>query len=113
MEDQSTIRVASERSEPQGLTIPDLLMLMMGFDLAFSLPQLHHLDDAMMELGGFKIPMPGWSAEFLVLQEVAMKSGLVVVPVILARRVRYGGLPRPADWLALLVALPWFRDAVF
>lgn len=112
MDHLAAIRGASERREPQGLNMVDLSMLVVGFALAFSLPQLHHLDDGSMWIGATKIPMPGGSAEFLVLQEWAMKGGLVVVPVILARRSRDGGLPRPADWLAIFVALPWAREAL-
>jgi hypothetical protein len=30
----------------------------------------------------------------------------------MARRVRYGGLPHPAEWLAILIALLWIHEAV-
>jgi hypothetical protein len=112
MEDRPAIPGSRGRCEPRRLTLADLLMLIVGFALAFSLPQLHHLDDALMMIGAVRIQMPGWSAHLLVLREVAMKCGMIVVPVIVARRARYGGLPHPADWLAILVALPWVHEAV-
>src|SRR4051794_9975675 len=112
MDDVPTTSGPHPPREPRWLTLADLLMLIAGFALAFSLPRLHHLDDALIWIGAQSIPLPGWPGQFLIVGEVAMKCGLIVVPAILARRIRYGGLPHPADWLAVLVALPWAHEAV-
>jgi len=96
-------RTVGVRREPARPTLADLLMLVAGFALSFSLPRLYHLTD---RIAVGNVPMPGWVAYLFVAQEAAMRGGLVLSPVILARRFRYGGLPRPADWLALLAGLP-------
>jgi hypothetical protein len=56
--------------------------------------------------------MPGWFACLYALREAAMKGGLVLVPVIVARRAVYGGLPRSADWLAILLGLPLLHEII-
>jgi hypothetical protein len=109
MEDTCAIRGSRERREPTSITLADLSSLVVGAALAFSLPQLHHPTDR-ISIGN--IPMPGWVACLFVIGEVAMKAGLALTPVIVARRVRYGGLPGPADWLAILVGLALLHEVV-
>jgi hypothetical protein len=87
---------------PTPLTLADLSMLVVGFAVVFSLPQLHYPSDRVTI---DNISMPGWIAWLIVIQEVALKGGLVLAPVIVARCARYGELPRPADWSAILLGL--------
>ncbi len=113
MDDTCAIRGPTERREPTSVTLADLSSLVIGVALALSLPQLHHPTDQISIYGtGWVNPMPGWVACLFVIGEVAMKAGLALTPVIVARRVRYGGLPRPADWLAILVGLALLREVV-
>ena len=84
-------------------------MLVVGFALAFSLPRLYHLADR-ISIGS--LPMPGWVVCLFVIREAAMKGGLALAPVIVARRARYGGLPRPSDWLAILIVLPLLHEVI-
>lgn len=109
MEDPDTNPRASGRNEPTSFSLADLSMLVIGFALAFSLPQLHHLAD---RITIYDLPMPGWVVCLLAFREAAMKGGLILAPVIVARRAQYGGLPRSADWLAILVVLPLLHELI-
>jgi hypothetical protein len=109
MDDTCAIRRPREWREPTSITLADLSSLVVGAALVFRLPQLHHPTDR-IRIGNF--PMPGWVACLFVIGEVGMKAGLAVTPVIMARRVRYGGLPRPADWLAILFGLALLHEVV-
>jgi hypothetical protein len=109
MDDTCAIRGSRERREPTSITLADLSSLVVGAALTFTLPQLHHPTDQ-VSIGN--LPMPGWVACLFVIGEVAMKAGLALTPVIVARRVRYRGLPRPVDWLAILVGLALLHEVV-
>jgi hypothetical protein len=109
MDGECAMQEAREPSEPISITLAELSALVLGSALAFSLPQMHLLTDQ-ITIGN--IPMPEWVAWLFVIGEVAMKVGLAFTPVILARRARYGGLPRPAEWLSILVALALLHEVV-
>jgi hypothetical protein len=80
---------STERREPISITLADLLALVVGSALAVSLPQLHWPSDR-IAIGN--VPVPGWFAWLFVIAEAAMKVCLALIPVILGRRARYGGL---------------------
>lgn len=109
MVDTDTNRPPRDQHETTSLTLADLSMLVVGFALAFSLPRLYHLADR-ITIGNS--PMPGGVVYLFVIREAAMKGGLVLAPVILARRARFGGLPRPADWMAILIVLPLLDEVI-
>ena len=109
MDSQWPLQKTSERLEPISITLADLMMLVFGSAVAISLPQMHFPAD---RIAIDNIPMPGWVPWLFVIGEVAMKVGLALIPVILGRRARYGGLPRPADWLAILVGLSLLHEIV-
>ena len=109
MDGQYAIEEARERREPVSVTLADLSMLVLGSALVTSLPQMHRPAD---RIAIANIPMPGWIAWLFVLAEVAMRVGLALAPVIVTRRARYGGLPRPADWLSILVGLQLLYDEI-
>lgn len=91
-----------DHGEPTGVTMTDLVAVVAGSALAFAsgwyseLPQLR-------TLGGR--PAPSWFVASIYLQEILHKGCLAMIPVILARRIRYGGPIRPAEFLALTVGL--------
>jgi hypothetical protein len=93
---------STERREPIWLTLADLCALVLGCALALFLPQMHFPTDR-VAVAGF--PMPNWVVWLFVIAKFAMRAGLALTPVIVARRARYGGVPRPADWLAVAVGL--------
>jgi hypothetical protein len=103
------IHNAGRRPEPRSMMLADLLALILGSAFAVYLPQIHFPRDR-ITIGNF--PMPEWIAWHFVITEVLMKVGLALVPVILARRARYGGLPTAADWLPIVVALPLLDEIV-
>jgi hypothetical protein len=109
MDGECAMQEATERSEPISITLADLSALVFGSALAISLPRMHLLTDR-ITIGN--IPMPGWVAWLFVIGEAAMRVGLAFIPVILARRARYGGLPRPAEWLSILVALALLQEVI-
>jgi hypothetical protein len=109
MDDTNAVRGKTERREPVSVTLADLSALVVGSALAFSLPQLHYPTD---RITIDKIPMPVWVTYLFVIAEVAMKCGLALAPVIVARRARYGGLPRPADWLSILVGTALLHEVI-
>ena len=99
----------SERREPIWLTVADLSMLVIGVALAIYLREMHFPSDR-IKIGN--ISMPGWVPWLFVIEEVAMKTGLALAFVIMARRARYGGLPKPGDWLAIAVGLTLLLEAM-
>lgn len=109
MDGQYTIEDAKERREPVSVTLADLSMLVLGAASAMSLPLLHRPAD-LIAIGG--TAMPGWIAWLFVIAEFAMRVGLAIAPVIVARRARYGGLPTPAEWLSILVGLQLLHDEI-
>jgi hypothetical protein len=91
------------------MTLADLSALILGSALAVYLPQMHFPHD---RITIYNFPMPEWVAWLFVIQEVLMKVGLALIPVILVRRARYGGLPTATDWLPILVALPLLHEVI-
>ena len=109
MENTGTIRQGTDQREPGSLRLADLSMLVVGFAIVFCLPWLYYPTER-ISIGN--APMPGWVVCLLVVRETAQKAGLILTPVVLARRVRYGGFPRPAEWLAILVGLPMLYEVI-
>jgi hypothetical protein len=109
MDGRNGIQETMVRREPIAMTLADLSALVLGSALALFVPQMHFPAD---QITIYNAPMPGWVGWLFVIREVAMKVGLALVPVILARRARYGGLPRLADWLAILVAVALLAETL-
>jgi len=97
-----------DRPEPNGLTVVDLTALVAGVALAAALPW------------GFGVSIPtaaGWnwwgSRGGLQFAGLALERAcLALVPVVLARRARYGGVARPAEFLAAACGLTGVPRAV-
>jgi hypothetical protein len=109
MENKGASRKAGVGRETRSLTLADLLLLVVGFALVFSLPWLTYPGQG-ITVG--RVRMPGWTVWLYILQEAAAKVGVILAPAILARRIRYGGLPRPGDWLGLVVAWPVLSNLI-
>ncbi len=106
MQDAPSSLGAGTSPEPRGFTLIDLSMLVVGFAIVFAMPLLP--DD--WNSTEFWLPSV---FTWLVYAYIAIqKSGLILIPVILARRARYGGWPQPAEWLALLVGLPNLHELI-
>ena len=109
MDGQCATPTASGRREPVSITLADLSALVVGAAFAVSLPQMHWPTD---RIAIVNYPMPGWVVWLFVIEEAAMKVAFALFPVILARRARYGGLPRPAGCLTILVGLALLHEVV-
>ncbi len=101
------IRRPSERREPSAITIADLLLLVGGAAFACSLPQQYHVGHPYAIAN---IPIAGSAVVVFWTGEAATKAGLALMPVIVARRFRYGGIPRPGDGLAILASVAFAHE---
>jgi hypothetical protein len=93
----------SERTEPAGTTTGDLLALAAGVALAASLEWYSGWGS---QLGPWGSPAPRWYVLFYYFKEGLQKGLVALIPVVIARRVRYGGPIRTAEFLALTVGVP-------
>jgi hypothetical protein len=93
----------SHRTEPAGTTIGDLLALAIGVALAASLEWYSGWGS---QRGPFRGVVPGWYVAFYYFTEGLQKGLVALIPVVIARRVRYGGAIRPAQFLAFTVGVP-------
>ncbi len=84
------------------MTLAELSTLVVGCALAFSLPRLY---PPSLTISFNNVPAPRWIVDLYFASEFVMKIDLAMVPVILARCARYGGLCRPAECLVLLCSL--------
>jgi hypothetical protein len=92
--------ITADRPEPLGVTVADLVALVLGVALAMALPWP---------------PGRPWNGPRAALQftaQAAARSALALLPVVLARRVRYGGLARPAEFLAAACGLAQLPVAI-
>jgi hypothetical protein len=105
---------ASERppgaaSEHRAVTLGDLAALVTGIALVMVLPSRQsnwpHPTD-------FLGPWPKWLPWIFCLRQALGASCVVLVPVVLWRRACYGGLARPAEFLALCAGMPFLADSI-
>jgi hypothetical protein len=97
--------VAHQHAEPRGLTLADLVALVVGSALAVAAPW------------PFEMPAPGtgnfgpWLGTLSFFQSASLaleRACLALLPVVLARRIRYGGFARPAEFLVAACGMPSF-----
>ncbi len=88
--------------EPTANSIADLVALVAGVALATAL-EWYSGWAAQQDWGG--TPAPRWHLLLYYLIEVAQKGLVAMIPVVISRRVRYGGPVRPAEFLALSYGL--------
>jgi hypothetical protein len=91
------------RRGPVGLTITDLLALAFGTSVALALTWYGGLD----EIGQWLSRSP-----YNFFTVVFGRASFALIPLILLRRVRYGGLVRPAEFLILCCGLPELVEAI-
>lgn len=90
------------RDEPTANSIADLVALVAGVALAVAL-EWYSGWAAQQDWGG--TPAPRWYLLLYYLIEGAQKGLVAMIPVVISRRVRYGGPVRPAEFLALSYGL--------
>jgi hypothetical protein len=89
--------------EPKGMTLADLVVLVIGCALAFALPW-----EKFSPVG----PAAEWYLRFVFLFLGLQRLCLALGVVVFVRKVRYGGAARPAELLLLLCAMPLVGDSV-
>ncbi len=96
----ANISLRLSTDEPKGLLISDLCILAAGVAFSIALEQNS-------ELALFKTwnssELPGWLMLLSYTWATAIKLTIAFIPVILARKIRYGGLLNSSEFLALFV----------
>lgn len=87
-------------TQPRWLTVSDHLALITGFAIALVLPPA-------FGYGGLHAQLPAWLTASMALVWLLLSLELAIALVVLVRCFRYRSMPRPAEWLAILLAT-WF-----
>jgi hypothetical protein len=101
------VSIAPDRPEPAGITVADLVALVVGAAVAVALPwpfwaQFFRPAAVWTWPRDYQALLAGLQFTTLALSRACM----ALVPVVLARRARYGGVARPAEFLAAAGGLP-------
>ena len=97
------------RNEHRSMTLGDLAVLVAGVAVVLVLPSRQSYLPYPSDFLG---PWPRWFPWCFCLRQALGAACIVVVPVVLWRRARYGGLARPAEFLALFAAMPFLADGI-
>lgn len=89
------------RRESPKLSVTDLIALTTGFAVVFALPPVFQLGGRIYFLSVF----PVWLMALITLLQCALWLNLATACAILVRRFRYDSMPKPAEWLVILVAV--------
>jgi hypothetical protein len=95
--------------EHSWLTLGDLAALVAGIAAVLVLPTRQSYWPYPTDFLG---PWPRWLPWCFCLRQALGAACAALVPVILTRRARYGGLARPAEFLAICAALPFLSDSI-
>jgi len=108
-EDMPSPLANSKDREPVGLTLADLVAIVAGAAVLLAMPVLRLYWPDPREFPGV---WPRWLPWTWATRQILTGACLALVPVILARRFRYGGMARPAEFLAACCGLPLLVDWV-
>jgi hypothetical protein len=100
MGNESSLMTHTDR-EPTAVTLADLLALVAGVAIVATIPWHYWLDPF-----DFRGPWPRWLPYLWATRQLLALACLALVPVIIARRFLFGGLVRPAEFLACCGGLP-------
>ena len=95
--------------EHRSITLGDLAALVAGVALVLVLPRSQSYWPYPIDFLG---PWPRWLPWCFCLRQALGAACMVLVPVILRRRACYGGMARPAEFLAVCAAMPFLADAI-
>jgi hypothetical protein len=95
--------------EHRAITLSDLAALVAGVAFVMVLPRSQSYWPYRVDFLG---PWPKWLPWCFCLRQTLGAVCMVLAPVILRRRMAYGGFARPAERLALFTAMPFFADAI-
>ena len=91
---------ANVATESRKLTLADLFVLTTGFAIALVLPRVFEFGAALYLLG-----MPMWFFIVISVLRFILWFNFAITCVIVVRRFRFGSMPRPAEWLSILLTL--------
>lgn len=98
--------------EPRGITLADLMRAVAVLAVGLALEPPRWVATEVMQTCGFVANVAFYTSVYWTLARLALPWAVAVGACILARRVRFGGMPRPAEWLALMTALVLLDPAV-
>jgi len=92
------------KPEPRGPRLADLLLIVAGFAIGLTSPNLG------FELVSVQPPYDnrnglGHLSALWTVADGAFTVGLAAALAILVRRIRFGGMPRPAEWFLIVLAM--------
>ncbi len=101
------MNASKRRTEPAGITVTDLIVLVLGCAIALALPKIDRCIEHAIE--GFEPPPPrakaaDWVVQFGTVLDVSLKCGLALALVAVGRCLRWGRVPRAVEWTAILLA---------
>src|SRR4051812_25460440 len=81
--------IVHDRPEPAGITLADLLALIVGAAIASALPD--RLWQRALQSGAIGVLLADYQALGRLLTQLVTRACLALIPVVLLRRARYGG----------------------
>lgn len=95
-------------AESRKVTLADLFVLTAGFAIALVLPRVVGVGAALFLLA----PVPIWFLVAISILRLILWLNFAITCVIFVRRIRYGSMPRPAEWLSILLTLWLFLHMI-
>jgi hypothetical protein len=102
-------RPLRDPNEHRAVTLGDLAAVVAGVAVVLVLPSRQSYWPLPTDFLG---PWPRWLPWFFCLRQILGAACIALVPVILRRRASYGGLARPAEFLAICAAMPFLADSI-
>src|SRR5947209_13654722 len=93
------------KGEPVGVTVSDAMIAVAGLAVGFALEPVRWELARVVQVCGFTAAVTAYTSAFWTLARFAMPAALGVGLVVVARRARFGGMPRAGEWLAVVTAL--------
>jgi hypothetical protein len=91
------LQLATGKVPPRWLTVSDHLALITGCAIALVLPPA-------LGYGGLHAQLPAWLTVAMAVVTLLLSLELAIALVVLVRCFQYRAMPRPAEWLAILLA---------
>ena len=102
--DEGCGRDSVER-EPRGMTLADLMVVVAGLAVGLVVQPVRLETTRVLQACGFYANVVKYESVNWTAARFALPLALAVGAAVIARRTRFGGMPRPAEWLGLVVLL--------
>ncbi len=94
--------------EPLKVTLTDIFAVVFGFACLFALPPTFNLGG----LAIYGVAIPLWLVALVWFVSLLQGMALGVAAAVVVRRITYGRMPRPAEWLALAIAMHFLSTSI-